>query len=166
MLDLCEKYAHFGEMTYGVDQPAVGRPKGVPNRGVVNAREAIAMFVDDNSVRLTGWLDRIAEDNPKAAFDAFMSVVEYHIPKLSRTENTNTNIDGVAAMSTERLLQLERIVSRMTGSEALLIAPEPKKLASDDAEAELASLGSQTIENAPESKKNGLGVDSDKNSND
>lgn len=63
-----------------------GRPVGAVNKSTAMAREAIAAFVDGNADRLTGWLDQIAEDNPKAAFDCFMSVVEYHIPKLARTE--------------------------------------------------------------------------------
>ncbi len=70
-----------------------GRVKGTPNKATENAREAIASFVDGNVDRLNGWLDKIAKDNPKAAFDAFMSVVEYHIPKLARSENKNTH-DG------------------------------------------------------------------------
>lgn len=67
--------------------PGPGRPKGLPNKATQNAREAIAQFVDGNAHRLVGWLDRIADDNPKAAFDCFQSVIEYHIPKLARTEH-------------------------------------------------------------------------------
>lgn len=63
-----------------------GRPKGTPNKATTNAREAIADFVNGNVERLNGWLDRIAEDDPDAAFKAFMSVIEYNIPKLARTE--------------------------------------------------------------------------------
>jgi hypothetical protein len=74
-------------MAKGGKQPGAGRPKGIPNRATMDARAAIAAFVDGNAHRLTEWLDRIAEDNPKAAFDCFQSVVEYHIPKLARTEN-------------------------------------------------------------------------------
>ena len=64
-----------------------GRPKGAVNRATANAREAIASFVEGNADKLTVWLERMAEDDPKAAFAAFMSVVEYHIPKLARTEH-------------------------------------------------------------------------------
>ncbi len=67
-----------------------GRAKGVPNKATANAREAIAQFVDGNAHRLEGWLDEMALDpklGPKAAFDAFMGVVEYHVPKLARTEH-------------------------------------------------------------------------------
>ena len=72
----------------GVSNNPRGRPAGVPNKATQDAREAIARFVDGNAHRLAGWLDKIAKDNPMAAFDRYMSVVEYHIPKLQRTEIT------------------------------------------------------------------------------
>lgn len=67
--------------------PGTGRPKGVPNKATTEAREAIAAFVEGNVGRLNGWLEAIAEKNPKDAYECFMSVVEYHIPKLARTES-------------------------------------------------------------------------------
>ena len=84
-----------------------GRPAGSPNKATVEARQAIASFVDGNAHRLTEWLDRVAEGvkvevkneegevigeeyvvppNPAKAFDMFQSVVEYHVPKLARME--------------------------------------------------------------------------------
>lgn len=69
--------------------PGPGRPKGVPNKRTVRAKEAIAMFIDGNAERLQGWLDQIAEtDGPMAAFKCFADVLEYHVPKLARTEHT------------------------------------------------------------------------------
>jgi hypothetical protein len=68
-----------------------GRPKGVPNKSTAMAREAIAKFVDGNSHKLQEWLDDIATNEklgPKVAFDCFMQVAEYHVPKLARTEHT------------------------------------------------------------------------------
>jgi len=81
--------AHKGHAKAG------GRKKGVPNKATVEAREAIAKFVDGNATRLQKWLDQIAEEDPKAAFDRFMSVVEYHIPKLARTEHTGKDGDDL-----------------------------------------------------------------------
>ena len=70
----------------GSGKAGPGRPPGQRNYATLQGREAIAMFVDNNAERLGGGLDAIAKENPKAAFDAFMSVVEYHIPKLARSE--------------------------------------------------------------------------------
>lgn len=76
-----------------------GRPAGKPNKSTALARQAIGKFVDDNAYRLATWLDRIAKDNPAKAFDCFMSVVEYHVPKLSRSET-----DGVVTHKFEPLV--------------------------------------------------------------
>lgn len=65
-----------------------GRTKGSLNKATKNAKEAIARFVDGNAERLQEWLDRIAEeDGPKAAFMCFADLLEYHVPKLSRSEH-------------------------------------------------------------------------------
>ena len=71
-----------------------GRPKGIPNKATQNAREAIAAFVEGNVDRLNGWLDQIAQESPKDAFDAFMKVVEYNIPKLNRTDVQQLDKNG------------------------------------------------------------------------
>jgi hypothetical protein len=71
-----------------------GRQKGTPNKTTNAAREAIALFVDNNAHRLEGWLDQVAQENPEKAFQLFQSVVEYHVPKLARTEQTLTGADG------------------------------------------------------------------------
>jgi hypothetical protein len=80
-----------------------GRVAGTPNKATADARQAIAAFVDGNAHRLTEWLDQVAAGvkaqdpetgeekfvvapNPAKAFDMFQSVVEYHVPKLARTE--------------------------------------------------------------------------------
>jgi hypothetical protein len=83
-----------------------GRALGTPNKATLEARQAIGAFVDGNAHRLTEWLDKVADGvkvtkvdeegneheefvvppNPAKAFDMFQSVVEYHVPKLARTE--------------------------------------------------------------------------------
>lgn len=66
-----------------------GRAAGVPNKSTATARAAIGAFVDNNAERLEELLEEIREvEGPKAAWDCIMSVVEYHVPKLARTELT------------------------------------------------------------------------------
>jgi hypothetical protein len=75
-----------------------GRPKGLGNKSTGRAREAIARFVDGNAERLEGWLDEIAEqDGPMAAFKCFADVLEYHVPKLARTEIDQTTTHEVGS---------------------------------------------------------------------
>ena len=84
-----------------------GSRKGSPNRATAEARTAIALFVNRNAHRLQGWLDQIADGvreeptdenpqgdwavhpNPVKAFELFQSIIEYHVPKLGRTEHVD-----------------------------------------------------------------------------
>ena len=90
--------------------PGSGRTPGTLNKVTLTAKVAIAAFVDGNAHRLTGWLDAVADGtpmldaqgrqvydqdgnkvyvtrpNPERAFNLFQSVVEYHVPKLARSE--------------------------------------------------------------------------------
>ncbi len=85
----------------GAPKSGGGSRAGKPNKATADARKAIAAFVDGNAHRLTGWLDQVADGimqpdgekfavdpNPAKAFEMFQSVVEYHIPKLARTESS------------------------------------------------------------------------------
>lgn len=86
-----------------------GRPKGSLSKTNADARAALGLYVESNVWRLQEWLDMIAhgyeikeietgEDgktkettrriapNPHRAYELFMSVIEYHVPKLTRTE--------------------------------------------------------------------------------
>ena len=84
------KAVNAGTFKKGEKRPGQGRPKGMQNRATKNAREAIARFVDGNADRLQAWLDEIAEqDGAKAAFACFSDVLEYHVPKLTRTDVTS-----------------------------------------------------------------------------
>jgi len=76
-----------------------GRVAGVPNKSTALAREAIARFVDGNAHKMQEWLEQVAggvkndEDkyivlpNPEKAFGMLQSVMEYHLPKLARSEH-------------------------------------------------------------------------------
>jgi hypothetical protein len=75
-----------------------GRGKGVPNKATATAREAVALFIDDNAPRLQAWLDEIANtDGPRVAFQCVLELLEYHIPKLARTELTGKEGEDIVA---------------------------------------------------------------------
>lgn len=71
-----------------------GRPKGSPNRATADVRAAIAIFAEGNAHKLQVWLDRVAngsdgiKPDPAKAADLYLRAIEYHIPKLARTEVT------------------------------------------------------------------------------
>jgi hypothetical protein len=75
-------------------QNSRGRPKGSPNKATADVRAAIAAFAEGNAHKLQDWLDRVAEGyggvkpDPAKAADLYLRAIEYHIPKLARTEVT------------------------------------------------------------------------------
>jgi len=88
-------------------QKTGGRVAGVPNKSTALAREAIARFVDGNSHKLQEWLEAIADDpkyGPKHAFDCFMQVAEYHVPKLARTEHAGDTEQPVKVIHEHKFL--------------------------------------------------------------
>jgi len=72
----------------GEGAPGPGRPKGVPNRSTAAVREAIAKMAEDNAEKFAKWLEKVAQDSPEKACDIYLKAIEYHIPKLARTEVT------------------------------------------------------------------------------
>ena len=87
----------------------MARPKGTVNHATRDARQAIAAFVDSNGHRLTEWLDAVAggdpendiKPNPGKAFELFQSVIEYHVPKLARTELSGPNGGPLAVVAAQ-----------------------------------------------------------------
>ena len=92
--------------------PGKGRPPGAINHATRTAREAIARFVDGNAGRLEEWLNEVAsgdpengiKPNPAKAFELFQSVVEYHVPKLNRTEVTGKDGGPVQVEGIKRVI--------------------------------------------------------------
>jgi hypothetical protein len=93
-----------------------GRPKGVPNKSTAQAREAIAQFVEGNAHKMQEWLEQVAigvknDDNkfivlpnPEKAFGMLQSVMEYHLPKLARTEHTGDDEQPVKVIHEHKFL--------------------------------------------------------------
>ena len=83
-----------------------GRPKGSPNRATADVRAAIATFAEGNEHKLQEWLDRVAEGSegirpdPAKAADLYLRAIEYHIPKLARTEVSGANGEPIKQVIT------------------------------------------------------------------
>lgn len=76
-------------MTFKKGEKKPNQGKRGPGKATLAARAAIASFVDGNADRLQGWLDKIAtEKGALEAFRAFTDLLEFHVPKLARTEVT------------------------------------------------------------------------------
>ena len=63
-----------------------GRLKGTPNKVAADVRAAIADFAEANVQKLQTWLDATAAKDPARAAELLLRALEYHVPKLARTE--------------------------------------------------------------------------------
>ncbi len=66
-----------------------GRKAGTPNEATAEVREAIAAFAKANASHIGEWLSEI--DDPAKRLELYLRALEYHIPKLGRTEVTGEN---------------------------------------------------------------------------
>ena len=90
-----------------------GRQSGTPNKATTDARRAVSAIVDGNSHKLTEWLNTVAEGvrktdsitgqltseylirpNPAKAFDMYHSLLEFHVPKLTRVQLSGQEFDS------------------------------------------------------------------------
>ena len=63
-----------------------GRKAGVGNKTTVDVRNAIALIAQDNAGNFARWLGEVALEDPGKAADLYLKALEYHIPKLARSE--------------------------------------------------------------------------------
>lgn len=78
------------------------------------ARYAIAGLVEHNVEKLSAWLDEIYQkDGPAVAWDKFIAVLEYHVPKLARVEANATweHIVRLPQEQTDAIIERARKVS-------------------------------------------------------
>ncbi len=80
-----------------------GRPKGSMNKSSQVLRESLSFLIEENLDKMSDWIDRIAEDDPRAAFQCMVSIMEFNIPKLTRTVIKEEN-DKADPPATEQLL--------------------------------------------------------------
>jgi hypothetical protein len=63
-----------------------GRRPGSPNKATRDVRAAIAIIAEKNIDSVQAWLGEI--EDPGKRLDLFIRLLEYHVPKLARTEMT------------------------------------------------------------------------------
>lgn len=68
-----------------------GRAKGTPNRANKNAKAAIAKFIDGRCHEFEGWFNEILKEDKVEAVKIWLALLEYHLPKLARTEMTGAD---------------------------------------------------------------------------
>jgi hypothetical protein len=127
-------------------------PKVTRNRTIVNARRAIAEFVESNAPRFNSWLERVADGIPKRdqdgrpirdgqgsivyvvkpdpaqAIKLVGELTEYHLPKLSRSEQSVAmQIEQHGEFDPSRLsteeLQRRLLVALGMGADVIEVVP-------------------------------------------
>ena len=73
-----------------------GRPKGSVNKATGQARELLALIVDNNMPKVQSWIDEVALEDKKEAFKMLAVLLEFAMPKLARVDATLTGADGGA----------------------------------------------------------------------
>lgn len=72
--------------------PHRGRPPGTPNKTSRGVREMIAHMAETTAEDFEFWLKDVAQGissgkpDPARAAELYLKAIEYHIPKLARTE--------------------------------------------------------------------------------
>ena len=72
-----------------------GSRQGKPNKSTQDVREAIALIAQRNVGNFEIWLGQVATEYPGKAAELFLKAIEYHIPKLARSEITGKDGGGI-----------------------------------------------------------------------
>ncbi|NBV87791.1 MAG: hypothetical protein EBS01_16320 [Verrucomicrobia bacterium] len=110
--------AGYGRPKGSPKPPNSGRKAGVPNKSTRDVREAIAEFARANVDQMSEWLEAIPD--PARRLDLYLRAIEYHIPKVARTEITGPDGGPVAfagevnlrGLSDEELGQMKMLLSK------------------------------------------------------
>lgn len=94
----------------------VGRPKGSIAKVSQRARTAIANIIDtdftDKDIRrLIAEIER--ENGPKQAFDCYITMMDYILPKLQRVEHTGKDGDSLSIEHVLNTLQAPNYTERL-----------------------------------------------------
>ncbi len=67
-----------------------GRTKGTPNKTTKEIRDVIRKVIESNVCEMDIWLKEIAEKNPQKAFELFLKLLDFIIPKINKVNFTDT----------------------------------------------------------------------------
>lgn len=98
-----------------------GRKKGSINAATRDVRAIIAVVAEKNVSKIDSWLARIGRKDPAKAMDLFLRMLEYHIPKLTRTEIVKDDKNVGRVIDSSQLTQEQRQQLR----EMIMAAAEP-----------------------------------------
>ena len=112
-----------------------GRKSGTPNRVTAESRRLVALLIEENKDKLSEWLNTVAngikkvdpktgiekdgyilKPNPAKAFAMLVSVLEYSVPKLSRTAFKVEGKDQISSGNKHNLEELIRGLKRLRQS--------------------------------------------------
>lgn len=91
-----------------------GRPKGSKNRSTTAIREMLSFLIEENLDNMSDWLRQIGQDDPKAAFQCMLGLMEFNIPKMSRVsyveprDETPTQDDDIDAFLEATLAAIQK----------------------------------------------------------
>jgi len=72
-----------------------GRQKGTSNKITSELRDTIQGILNTNIEKFPEWIAELALTDPAKAIDANMKLMEYILPKLTRTEISGVNGDPI-----------------------------------------------------------------------
>ena len=72
----------------GISGNTAGRPKGSKDKVTTKAKEAYAMFLENNMDNFQGWIDRVAANNPAKALEIMIKLTNYVIPIMNSNSVT------------------------------------------------------------------------------
>lgn len=101
-----------------------GRKKGSTNKATRDVRAIIAVVAEKNVSKIDSWLARIGRKDPAKAMDLFLRMLEYHIPKLTRTEIVKDDKNVGRVIDSSQLTQEQRQQLR----EMIMAAAQPALL--------------------------------------
>ena len=80
-----------------------GSRQGKPNKTTQDVRAAIATFASANVGEMSTWLEQI--EDPAKKLDLFLRAIEYHVPKLARSEVSGPDGGPQVVEATRRLAE-------------------------------------------------------------